>query len=68
MRGAVRLFFIITPTLIIFSSYLVVKIFDYLKSKDKIIKLLFLGAFILVILMYVLDGYFLIGIEIFGLS
>ncbi|MEM2173378.1 MAG: STT3 domain-containing protein, partial [Candidatus Pacearchaeota archaeon] len=38
MRGAIRLFFIISPALIIASSYLSIKAIDYTKSKDELKK------------------------------
>lgn len=42
MRGAVRLFFIIAPLIIIFSSYLIVKLFEYAsKTKDSTSRLFF---------------------------
>jgi asparagine N-glycosylation enzyme membrane subunit Stt3 len=50
MRGTIRLFFIITPTLIIISSYLLVKLFDYTKSKDSVLRIIFYSSFILAIL------------------
>ncbi|MBU2612324.1 MAG: hypothetical protein KKB62_01225, partial [Nanoarchaeota archaeon] len=40
MRGAVRLFFIIAPILILVASYFFMKILDYRKSKDDLGKML----------------------------
>lgn len=51
MRGAVRLFFIIAPIIIMASSYFVIRIFDYRKSKDELVRLfawlLIVGAIII---------------------
>ncbi len=44
MRGAVRLFFIIAPMIILAAVYFLIKIFDYLKTKDELLRLIvFLG-------------------------
>jgi asparagine N-glycosylation enzyme membrane subunit Stt3 len=39
MRGAVRLFFIIAPIIIFISTYFFIKIFEYRKSEDDLIRL-----------------------------
>lgn len=46
MRGAVRLFFIIAPMIILVAIYFLIKIFDYKKTKDELMNL-FLGLVIL---------------------
>lgn len=46
MRGAVRLFFIIAPMIILVSVYFLIKIFDYKKTKDDLMNL-FLGLIVL---------------------
>jgi len=42
MRGAVRLFFIIAPMIILVAVYFLIKIFEYKKTKDELLNL-FLG-------------------------
>ncbi|MEM2932906.1 MAG: STT3 domain-containing protein [Candidatus Pacearchaeota archaeon] len=49
MRGAIRLFFIISPALIIASSYLPIKAIDYTKSKDELKKYAWYVLVILII-------------------
>ncbi len=51
MRGAVRLFFIIAPMIILTAVYFLIKIFDYLKTKDELLRLIvFLGLITSVIM------------------
>ncbi len=53
MRGAVRLFFIIAPIVVMASSYFVVRIFDYRKSRDDLARLF---AWMLVIMAVIIAG------------
>lgn len=41
MRGAIRLFFIIAPMIILASTYFVIKIIEYRKNKDDLLKMFF---------------------------
>jgi len=51
MRGAIRLFFIISPFLILISAFLPVKIYDYWKnSKDSLMKMISIIGLVAIIL------------------
>jgi asparagine N-glycosylation enzyme membrane subunit Stt3 len=52
MRGAVRLFFMIAPILILLSGYLLIKLSDYLKSKDESLRGFFMIFFIISLLIF----------------
>lgn len=55
MRGAIRLFFIISPAMIIFSSYLPAKISEYaLKTKEKAYKVLIFCIVLLVAILLII--------------
>ncbi len=55
MRGAIRLFFIISPALIIFSSFLPVKIIDYaFKTKENLYKVLLFCIVLLIAVLMVI--------------
>ena len=56
MRGAIRLFFIISPVLIIVSSYLPVKIFEVaMDQKEKVYKFLLLAVVILISVILIIN-------------
>ncbi len=57
MRGAVRLFFIISPALIILSSYLPVKIFEIAnEQKEKVFKFLLIAIVILIAVILIITA------------
>jgi hypothetical protein len=50
MRGAIRLFFIVSPFIVLVSSFLPIKIYEFGKSKDSLTKLISLVALVIIIL------------------
>jgi asparagine N-glycosylation enzyme membrane subunit Stt3 len=50
MRGAIRLFFIVSPCLILVAAFLPIKIYEFGKSKDSLTKLISLVALVIIIL------------------
>src|SRR3972149_6453158 len=54
MRGAVRLFFIISPMLIIISSLVPVKLWGYLKNKNDDLSKMFVGIVLLIVIIFMI--------------
>lgn len=57
MRGAIRLFFIISPMLVIISSFVPVKLWGYLKNKNDDLSKLFLGIILITVIIFMIGTF-----------